>query len=97
MKKLNNIGWPKSQDLRLSTGPIIDVASPEDNLSKIDLLVDISTVHEEGVLDIPASPPEVLGVALPRAILNTKLNIHFVSRTNVAENCVQKILNNFKI
>ena len=90
---MNNIGWPKGEDLRLSTGPIIDITSPEDNLSKIDLLVDISTVNEEGVLDIPACPPEVLGVAIPRAILN----IHFVSRTNVAENCVQKILNNFKI
>ena len=60
---------------------------PENNLHQVDSRVAVHSVHEQGVLDIPTSLPEVPGVALP-AVLGTKLDVHLVRGPNMFENGV---------
>ena len=55
---------------------------------KVDILVLMSPIHQERVLDIPSCLPQPLGVALHLAILNTKLYIDFIHSSNMEENCI---------
>ena len=61
---------------------------PKNNFVEVDILVLVATIHQQGVLHVPPCLPEVPGVALPHAVLHTKLNINLVCCSNVCENCV---------
>ena len=66
---------------------------PKYNLLKVDLLILMSSIHQERVHDIPAMLPQVPGVALG-TVLNTKFNINLGKEIRVTFQhlCMTRIL-----
>ena len=66
---------------------------PKYNLLKVDLLILMSSIHQERVRDIPAMLPQVPSVALS-TVLNTKFNINLGKhiRVKFQHLCMTRIL-----